>query len=213
MGEVYATRAAILPLLRCSRSHGHVGESGATSGDTDSLVVKLAGAEAAEALAARDLRVATLRAPFTGTVVGLQIAEGRMRSLFTRIKDDTASPTFARWSFRALSWAIWCHVVESHVRPRLIAVPHIRNPFMSLHSLVRNRACCVVAESVPLYRIETYGPRRVMAASRSRDDPACPAALTAHEATLHSSPAPIRVISRPPLKSDSANWREREVPQ
>ena len=61
-------------------------------GDTDSLVAQLAGAEAAEALAARDLRVATLRAPFTGTVVGLQIAEGAYaiagQALFTMIKDD-----------------------------------------------------------------------------------------------------------------------------
>ena len=62
------------------------------AGDTDSLVAQLASAEAAEALAARDLRVATLRAPFTGTVVGLQIAEGAYaiagQSLFTLIKDD-----------------------------------------------------------------------------------------------------------------------------
>jgi multidrug efflux system membrane fusion protein len=61
-------------------------------GDTDSLVAQLGGAEAAEALAARDLRVTTLRAPFAGTVVGLQIAEGAYaiagQSLFTLIKDD-----------------------------------------------------------------------------------------------------------------------------
>ena len=61
-------------------------------GDTDSLIAQLGGAEAAEALAARDLRVATLRAPFAGTVVGLQIAEGAYaiagQSLFTLIKDD-----------------------------------------------------------------------------------------------------------------------------
>jgi membrane fusion protein, multidrug efflux system len=61
-------------------------------GDTDSLVAQLGGAEAAEALAARDLRVATLRAPFAGTVVGLQIAQGAYaiagQSLFTLIKDD-----------------------------------------------------------------------------------------------------------------------------
>src|SRR5258705_3086358 len=64
----------------------------AAVGDTDSLVAQLGGAEAAEALAARDLRVATLRAPFAGTVVGLQIAEGAYaiagQSLFTLIKDD-----------------------------------------------------------------------------------------------------------------------------
>jgi multidrug efflux system membrane fusion protein len=61
-------------------------------GDTDSLVAQLAGAEAAEALAARDLRVTTLHAPFAGTVVGLQIAKGAYaiagQSLFTLIKDD-----------------------------------------------------------------------------------------------------------------------------
>ena len=61
-------------------------------GDTDSLIAQLAGAEAAEALAARDLRMTTLRAPFAGTVVGLQIAEGAYaiagQSLFTLIKDD-----------------------------------------------------------------------------------------------------------------------------
>ena len=61
-------------------------------GDTDSLVAQLGGADAAEALAARDLRVTTLRAPFAGTVVGLQIAEGAYaiagQSQFTLIKDD-----------------------------------------------------------------------------------------------------------------------------
>jgi membrane fusion protein, multidrug efflux system len=60
-------------------------------GDTDTLIAQLAGAEAAEALAARDLRMATLRAPFAGTVVGLQIAEGAYavtgHPLFTLIKD------------------------------------------------------------------------------------------------------------------------------
>jgi multidrug efflux system membrane fusion protein len=61
-------------------------------GDTDSLSAQLAGAEAAEALAARDLRVTTLRAPFAGTVIGLQIATGAYaiagQALFTLIKDD-----------------------------------------------------------------------------------------------------------------------------
>jgi hypothetical protein len=42
-----------------------------------------------------------------------------------------------------------------------------------------------------------------MAASQSRDDPACPAALTTHEATLHPFPGPIRGIPRSPLKADS----------
>lgn len=61
-------------------------------GDTDSLVAQLSGAEAAEALAARELREATLRAPYDGSVVGLQIAVGAYAStghpLFTLIKDD-----------------------------------------------------------------------------------------------------------------------------
>jgi membrane fusion protein, multidrug efflux system len=45
-------------------------------GDTASLEAQLQGAEAAEANAARNLDLTTLRAPFTGRVVGLQIAEG-----------------------------------------------------------------------------------------------------------------------------------------
>jgi multidrug efflux system membrane fusion protein len=59
-------------------------------GDTASLVEQLAGAEAAEALAARDLRETTLRAPFDGDVVGMQSAEGTYAiagsPLFTLIK-------------------------------------------------------------------------------------------------------------------------------
>src|SRR5262249_50477062 len=44
--------------------------------DTQSLLAQLRGAEAAEALAQRDLRNTILRAPFDGKVVGLEIAEG-----------------------------------------------------------------------------------------------------------------------------------------
>ena len=61
-------------------------------GGTANLVAQLAGAEAAEAIAARDLSQAVLRAPFDGTVVGLQIAEGTYavagHPLFTLIKDQ-----------------------------------------------------------------------------------------------------------------------------
>jgi membrane fusion protein, multidrug efflux system len=61
-------------------------------GDTLSLEAQLEGAEAAEALAARNLNLTTLRAPFAGTVVGLQIAEGTFalegRPLFSMIKSD-----------------------------------------------------------------------------------------------------------------------------
>jgi multidrug efflux system membrane fusion protein len=61
-------------------------------GDTLSLQAQLEGAEAAEALAARNLELTTLRAPFDGIVVGLQIAEGTFalsgRPLFSLIKSD-----------------------------------------------------------------------------------------------------------------------------
>ena len=59
-------------------------------GDTESLAAQLAGAEAAVALAERDLRNATLRAPFDGLVVGLDIAAGAYAAaghpLFTLVK-------------------------------------------------------------------------------------------------------------------------------
>ncbi len=59
-------------------------------GDTASLEARLAGAEAAVGLAARDLRNATLRAPFDGLVAGLDIAAGAYaiagHPLFTLIK-------------------------------------------------------------------------------------------------------------------------------
>ena len=61
-------------------------------GDTLSLQAQLEGAEAAEALAARNLRLTTLRSPFPGIVVGLQIAEGTFavsgHPLFSLIKSD-----------------------------------------------------------------------------------------------------------------------------
>jgi multidrug efflux system membrane fusion protein len=61
-------------------------------GDTLSLEAQLEGAQAAEGLAARNLDLTTLRAPFDGIVVGLQIAEGTFalsgRPLFSLIKSD-----------------------------------------------------------------------------------------------------------------------------
>jgi multidrug efflux system membrane fusion protein len=61
-------------------------------GDTESLVAQLAGAEATQALAERDLRMVRVLAPFDGSVVGLQIANGAFavtgHTLFTMIKDD-----------------------------------------------------------------------------------------------------------------------------
>lgn len=61
-------------------------------GDTESLQAQLAGAEASEALAARNLDLTTLRAPFDGIVVGLGIAEGTFalsgRPIFSLIKAD-----------------------------------------------------------------------------------------------------------------------------
>lgn len=59
-------------------------------GDTESLLAQEDGAEAAVALAERDLRNAVVRAPFAGLVVGLDIAEGAYAAaghpLFTLIK-------------------------------------------------------------------------------------------------------------------------------
>ena len=59
-------------------------------GDVESLQAQLAGAQAAVALAARDFRNATLRAPFDGLVTGLNIAVGAYavtgQPLFTLIK-------------------------------------------------------------------------------------------------------------------------------
>jgi len=61
-------------------------------GDTLSLQAQLEGAEAADALATRNLDLTTLRAPFDGVVVGLQIAEGTFalsgRPLFSLIKSE-----------------------------------------------------------------------------------------------------------------------------
>ena len=62
-------------------------------GDTLSLEAQLEGAEAAAANAERNLGMTTLRAPFKGKVVGLQIAEGTFavsgHALFSIIKSDT----------------------------------------------------------------------------------------------------------------------------
>jgi multidrug efflux system membrane fusion protein len=62
-------------------------------GDTLSLEAQLEGAEAATANAERNLDLTTLRAPFAGKVVGLQIAEGTFavagHPLFSLIKSDT----------------------------------------------------------------------------------------------------------------------------
>ena len=59
-------------------------------GDTESLTAQLAGAQATVALAERDLRNATVTAPFDGLVVGLDIAEGAYAAaghpLFSLIK-------------------------------------------------------------------------------------------------------------------------------
>ena len=70
----------------------HASQARQAVGDTESLAAQLAGAEATEALAERDLRMATVLAPFDGSVVGLQIANGAFavtgHTLFTMIKDD-----------------------------------------------------------------------------------------------------------------------------
>lgn len=70
-------------------------------GDTMSLQAQLAGADAAVALAERDVRNSTLRAPFDGYVVGLDIAAGAYAAaghpLFTLIK---AADWYAVGNFR-----------------------------------------------------------------------------------------------------------------
>jgi membrane fusion protein, multidrug efflux system len=61
-------------------------------GDTLSIEAQLEGAQASEGLAARNLDLTTLKAPFDGIVVGLQLAEGSFalsgRPLFSLIKSD-----------------------------------------------------------------------------------------------------------------------------
>jgi multidrug efflux system membrane fusion protein len=70
-------------------------------GDTEALLAQLNGAQAALALAERDLRNTTLKAPFDGLVAGLAIAEGTFAAaghpLFTLIK---ARPWYAVGNFR-----------------------------------------------------------------------------------------------------------------
>jgi multidrug efflux system membrane fusion protein len=82
-----ATALAALHALTNSATQAHQ-----AVGDTFSLQAQLDGAEASEALAERNLRLTTLRAPFAGTVTGLQIAEGTFalsgRPLFSLIKSD-----------------------------------------------------------------------------------------------------------------------------
>jgi membrane fusion protein, multidrug efflux system len=62
-------------------------------GDTLSLEAQLEAAQAGEGIAARNLDLTTLRAPFDGIVVGLQFAEGAFalsgRPLFSLIKSNT----------------------------------------------------------------------------------------------------------------------------
>lgn len=70
----------------------HANQARQAVGDTESLIAQLAGAEAAQALAERDLRLVTVLAPFDGSIVGLQIANGAFavtgHTLFTMIKED-----------------------------------------------------------------------------------------------------------------------------
>jgi multidrug efflux system membrane fusion protein len=82
-----STALAALAALTKSAKQAHQ-----VVGDTLSLKAQLEGAEATEALAARNLDLTTLRAPFDGLIVGLQIAEGTFalsgRPLFSLIKSD-----------------------------------------------------------------------------------------------------------------------------
>jgi multidrug efflux system membrane fusion protein len=101
LGKGYVTEQQIDEARTSERSAGIALEAAlqqaaqARQGITDaqSLIAQEHSAEAAEALAERDLRNATLIAPFDGLIVGLQIAEGEFASaghpLFTMIKTST----------------------------------------------------------------------------------------------------------------------------
>ena len=90
MDEARTNERNAATALTVATQHAHQARQGV--GDTESLVAQLAGAEASAALAERDLRMTTVRAPFDGSVVGLQIAHGAFaatgHTLFTLIKDD-----------------------------------------------------------------------------------------------------------------------------
>lgn len=81
--ERTAATALSTSLLQAQQAHEAIG-------DTASLLEELAGAEATEALAARDVRETTIRAPFDGRVVGMQVAEGSFvpsgSTVFTLVK-------------------------------------------------------------------------------------------------------------------------------
>jgi len=81
--ERQASAALSASIQQAAQAHEAVG-------DVASLNAQLVGAKATEALAARDLREATVRAPFDGRVVGLELAEGSFATaghpLFTVIK-------------------------------------------------------------------------------------------------------------------------------
>jgi len=100
LGKGYVTEQQI-DEVRTSERSAEIALSAATQqasqarqaiGDTESLQAQLSGAEASLALAERDLRNATLEAPFDGLVVGLEIAEGEYavtgKPLFSLIKTD-----------------------------------------------------------------------------------------------------------------------------
>ena len=90
LDEVHTNESsALAALIALTRSATQAHQA---IGDTLTLEAQLQGAEAAEALAARNLELTTLRAPFDGVVVGLQIAEGTFalsgHPLFSLIKSD-----------------------------------------------------------------------------------------------------------------------------
>jgi len=145
--------------------------------DTQSLLAQLRGAEAAEALAQRDLRNTTLRAPFGGKVTGLEIAEGTYtlagHPLFTLI--DT-SRWYAIANFRETDLhhieigdasRIWLMADTAHplngrvdslswgVRPENVGAP-------GLPSVNRSLNWVVIAQRFPVKVLIDNPPQRAM---------------------------------------------------
>ncbi len=134
-------------------------------GDTESLVAQLTGAQAAVALADHDFRNATVRAPFDGWVVGLDIAEGAYAAaghpLFTLIK---AHEWYAIGNFRETELpqiaigdpaTVWLlsdnnHPINGHVESLGWGVRPVDSGGPALPAVGRTLSWVVVAQRFPV---------------------------------------------------------------
>ena len=151
-------------------------------GDTASLMAQLSGAEAAEALAARDLRNTVVRAPFPGLVTGLNISVGAYaisgQPLFTLIN---AEHWYAVGDFReteladmaigdpATIWLLGAGNTELHghveslgwgVQPDSPGAPEITSP--GLPAVGRTLNWVVVAQRFPVRILIEHPPPQFM---------------------------------------------------